>query len=58
MRIVLEQKKRLYVLENSIPNASIEDTEEEVRNEHQRHVNDDEQNTYVMLASISLELQR
>jgi hypothetical protein len=58
VRIVLTQEKRLYVLENSIPNTSSEDAKEEVRNEHQRHVDDDEQNIRVMLASISLELQR
>jgi hypothetical protein len=33
----------MYVLENQIPNAHAKDTEEEVRNEHQRHVDDDEQ---------------
>jgi hypothetical protein len=58
VRIVLKQEKRLYVLENSIPNASTENAEEKVRNEHQRHVDDNEQNTCVMLASILFELQR
>jgi hypothetical protein len=42
VRIVFKQEKRLYVLENPIPNAPINDVEKEVRNEHQRHVNDDE----------------
>jgi len=42
VRIVFKQEKRLYVLENPIPNAPIKDVEKEVRNEHQRHVNDDE----------------
>jgi hypothetical protein len=58
VKIVLKQEKRLYVLENPIPNAPIEDVEEEVMNEHQRHVDDDEQNIRVILASISLEFQR
>jgi hypothetical protein len=34
VRIVLKLEKRLYVLKNPIPNALIEDVEEEVRNEH------------------------
>jgi len=32
----------LYVLENLIPNAPVEDAEEEFRNEYQCHVNDDD----------------
>jgi hypothetical protein len=48
VKIVLKQEKRLYVLENPIPNAPIEDVEEEVMNEHQRHVDDDEQATCLM----------
>ena len=58
MRIVLEQKKRLYVLENSIPNSSSEDTEEKVRNGHQCHVDDNKHVVCVMLASMSPEFQR
>jgi hypothetical protein len=58
VRIILKQEKKLYVLENPVPNAPAKDVEEEVRNEHQRHVNDDEQAAYVMLASMSPELQR
>ena len=45
------KKKKLYILENPISNARAKDVEEEVRNEHQHHVNDDEQTTCVMLAS-------
>jgi hypothetical protein len=48
----------LYVLENLIPNVPTEVAEEEVTNEHQHHVDDDEHATCVILASISLELQR
>jgi hypothetical protein len=42
VRIVFKQEKKLYVLENPILNVLIKDVEKEVRNEHQRHVNDDE----------------
>jgi hypothetical protein len=52
------QEKRLYVIENQIPNAPTEDAKEEVRNEHQCYVNDDEHATCVMLANISPKLQR
>jgi hypothetical protein len=55
VRIVLKQEKRLYVLENSIPNSSTEDAEEKVRNGHQRHVDDNEQAACVMLVSMSPE---
>jgi hypothetical protein len=58
VRIVLKQEKRLYVLENSIPNSSTEDAEEKVRNGHQRHVDDNEQAACVMLVSMSPEFQR
>ena len=37
-----------YVLENLIPNAPADDAEEKIRNEHQRHVDDDEQTVCVM----------
>jgi hypothetical protein len=48
VRIVFKQEKRLYVLENPIPNAPAEDTKEEVRNEHQCHIDDDEHATFMM----------
>jgi hypothetical protein len=48
----------LYILENPISNALAKDAEEEVRNEHQRHVDDDEQTACVILASMSPKLQR
>jgi hypothetical protein len=58
VRIVLKQQKRLYVIENQIPNAPTEDAKEEIRNEHQCYVNDDDQAICVMLANISTKLQR
>jgi hypothetical protein len=58
VRIFLKQEKKLYVLENLVPNAPAKDAEEEVKNEYQSHVDDDEQAAYVMLASMSPELQR
>ena len=42
MRIVLKQEKILYVLENPIPNVHVEDAIEEVRNKHQRHIDNGE----------------
>ena len=58
VKIILKQEKKLYIFENPVPNAPAKDVEEEVRNEHQRHVNDNDQAVYVMLASMSPELQR
>jgi len=58
VRIVLKKEKRLHVLENPIPNTLVKDAEEEVRNEHQRYVDDDEQAASLMLASLSPKLQR
>jgi hypothetical protein len=46
----------LYILENPISNALAKDVAEEVRNEHQHHVDDDVQTVCVMLASMSPEL--
>jgi hypothetical protein len=43
VRDVLKQEKMLYALENLILNAPAKDAEEEVRNEHEHHVNNDEQ---------------
>ena len=56
MRIVLKLEKRLYVLENPIPNSPTEDVKEDVRNEHHCQVDDNEQVACVMLASISPKL--
>jgi ATP-dependent DNA ligase len=58
VRIILKKKKRLYVLENSVPIVIAENAEEEVRNELQRHVDDNEHVACVMLASMSPKLQR
>ena len=58
VKIILNQKLMLYVLENLIPLASNDDVDEEVRNEYQCHINDDEHVACVMLASITPELQR
>jgi hypothetical protein len=58
VRIVLKQEKILYVLENPIPNVHVEDAIKEVRNKHQRHIDNGEHAQYVMLVSMSPELQR
>jgi len=42
MRIIIKQEKMMCILENPILNAPSEDVGEEVKNEHQRHVDDDE----------------
>jgi hypothetical protein len=34
MRIIINQEKRMYILENPILNAPFEDVGEEFRNEH------------------------
>jgi len=58
MRIIINQEKRMYILENPILNAPFEDVGEEFRNEHERHVDDDEQTACVMLTIISYKIQR
>ena len=58
VRIILKYEKTLYVLENPIPNVPIEDVIEEVRNKHQRYVDNKEHVACVMLVSISLKLQK
>jgi len=55
---VIRLPKRLYILENPIPNTPTGDVEEEVRNKHQHRVDEDEQTACVMLASMSPKLQR
>jgi hypothetical protein len=47
-----------FFLENLNSNAHVEDAEEEVRNEYQRHVDDDEHTACMMLSNISPKLQR
>ena len=44
----------MYVLENPILNIVFKDVEEKVKNEHECHVDDDEQIVYVVLASMSI----
>jgi len=51
-------RKEVICSWNPIPNAPVADIKEKVRNEHQRHVDDDEYATYVTLTSMSPELQR
>jgi hypothetical protein len=49
----------VYVLKNPIPNIVVKNAEENVKNNHQCHIDDDdEQIVYVALASMSPELQR
>jgi hypothetical protein len=51
-------KKAVFFFENLNSNAHVEDAKEEVRNEYQRHVDDNEHTACMMLASISPKLQR
>jgi hypothetical protein len=57
MRIVLKQKRRLYVFENPIPLVLNENIDNVVKTKYQYHIDDDEQTTYVMLSITSLEFQ-
>ena len=58
VRIILNQRRRLYVLKNSIPHVFVEDANNEVMTEYQCHVDKNKQLTYIMIASMSIELQR
>jgi len=48
----------LYIFENLIPLVLDEKVDNEVRTKYQRHIYNDEQVAYAMLASMTLELQR
>jgi hypothetical protein len=58
IRIVLKQERELYILENPILFALHKDVDEEVMNVYQRHIDDNEQAAYVMLASMTPELRK
>ena len=58
VRIVLKKEIRLYFHYNPIPVVTDKVVNEEVRNTCQHRIDDDEQATYVMLAIMTLELQR
>jgi hypothetical protein len=48
----------LYIFENSIPPVLDEKVDNEVRTKYQSHIYNDEKVAYVMLAGMTLELQR
>ncbi|KAJ8769201.1 hypothetical protein K2173_000976 [Erythroxylum novogranatense] len=58
LKIILRQEKKLYVLENELPPEPAQDATNEVWEYYQSHIDDNEQMTCVMLASMSPELQR
>ncbi|KAJ8768794.1 hypothetical protein K2173_023698 [Erythroxylum novogranatense] len=58
LRIILKQEKKLYVLDNTIPQKPDVNANDEVCERYQCHINDVEQVTYVMLASMSPEFQK
>jgi hypothetical protein len=57
VRVVLKQEKRLYVLESHIPRVPNKDTLIKVKTKYHCHIDDDEQIAYMMLASMSPELE-
>jgi hypothetical protein len=58
VKIILNQGRRLYVLKNSNPHVFVEDANNEVMTKYQCHVDKNKQLTYIMIASMSIELQR
>lgn len=58
MRIVLKHEKILYVLGNLIHLFFDENVDNEVRAEYQLYINNNEHVIYMIIASMSLELQR
>jgi hypothetical protein len=58
VRIILNQGRRLYVLENSIPRILVKDANNEVMNEYQCHLDKNKQTKCIMIANMSIELQR
>ncbi|KAG8633850.1 hypothetical protein MANES_18G141009v8 [Manihot esculenta] len=58
LRIILKQENRLYVLNQGIPDVPDENASDDVKDKYDRHIDDDMQATCVMLASITLELQK
>jgi len=58
MRIVLTHEKKLYVLDEPIPEAPPAGAPAAQRNAHTRHVNDSMEVSCIMLATMTLELQK
>ncbi|XP_017980986.1 PREDICTED: uncharacterized protein LOC108663015 [Theobroma cacao] len=58
LKIVLKQEKKSYVLDTSIPPVHIADANAEDKETYQRHKDDDDQAACVMLANVTLELQK
>ncbi|KAJ8755505.1 hypothetical protein K2173_019303 [Erythroxylum novogranatense] len=58
LKIVLRQEKKLYILDNELPPEPAQDATNEDWEYYQSHIDDNEQVTCVMLASMSPELQR
>ncbi|XP_017978293.1 PREDICTED: uncharacterized protein LOC108662436 [Theobroma cacao] len=51
LEIVLKQEKKSYVLDTPIPPVPVADTSAEDKEAYQRHKDDDDQATYMMLAN-------
>ncbi|EOY04065.1 Retrotransposon protein, putative [Theobroma cacao] len=58
LKIVLKQEKKSYIFDTSIPPVPTTDANVEDKEAHQRHKDDDDQAACVMLASMTLELQK
>ncbi|KAJ8771003.1 hypothetical protein K2173_023328 [Erythroxylum novogranatense] len=58
LKFVLRQEKKLYVLDTELPPEPAQDAANEDWVYYQRHIDDNVQVTCVMLASMSLELQK
>ena len=58
MRIVLTHEKKLHVLDEPIPEAPPVGAPAAQRNAHTRHVNDSVEVSYIMLATMTPELQK
>jgi len=58
MRIVLTHEKKLYVLDEPIPEAPPAGASAAIKNAHTRHVNDSVEVSCIMLATMTPELQK
>ncbi|XP_021597695.1 uncharacterized protein LOC110603991 [Manihot esculenta] len=58
LRIILKQEKRLYVIDQVVPDVPNENASDAVKNKYNRYIDDNMQAAYVILASMSSELQK
>ncbi|XP_021607565.1 uncharacterized protein LOC110611492 [Manihot esculenta] len=59
LRIILKREKRLYVIDQDLPDVPDENANDDVKDKYDCHIDDDDvQVTCLMLASMTLELQK